>query len=415
MNILLLTSEFAPAAGGIGTYAREIATAAVRLGADVTVAAPDYADAAVARADRAAPFRTRRFRGGLHSMRDMPNKVRLAQAMVGADQHDVVHAVDWPFFLPVALARRRTAARLLLTVHGTEINEMQTATKRLAVRLTGAFGPRAEVVANSGFTRELFLSRFDVPAERVRAIPLGVSEFWLGARADPADVRRARAIDSDAVVMVTVARLTRRKGHLATLAALRLLPEALRRRITWLIIGPDGEADYVAELRSGAETTDADIRFLGRLPDEEVRDIYGCADFFCLTGVPDPSGRVEGFGLVYLEAGACDLPSVATDIGGVAEAVVAGRSGILVEPAAQAIADAIARLAANEHLRAMLGRGALTHTRRLSWDRCAAETYGLAPVDDLLLPPIDGTAVVLAPVDTAGIEAASSSHGNGNR
>jgi len=215
--------------------------------------------------------------------------------------------------------------------------------------------------------------------------------------------------------MVTVARLTRRKGHLATLAALRLLPEALRRRITWLVIGPDGEADYVAELRAGAEATGADVRFLGRLPDDEVRDIYGCADFFCLTGVPDPSGRVEGFGLVYLEAGACDLPSVATDIGGVAEAVVGGRGGILVEPTPRAIADAIARLAANEHLRAMLGRGALTHTRRLSWDRCAAETYGLAPVDDLRLPPIDGSAVVLAPVDTAGIEAASPSHRDGSR
>ncbi|HEY1546106.1 MAG TPA: glycosyltransferase family 4 protein [Xanthobacteraceae bacterium] len=414
MNILLLTSEFAPAAGGIGTYAREMAAAAVRLGADVTVVAPDYADTEVARVDRAAPFRIRRFPGGLHSMRDTPKKIRLAQAMVAAGRHDVVHAVDWPFFLPLALARRRTAARLLLTVHGTEINEMQTRAKRLAVRLTGTFGPRAEVVANSGFTRELFLTRFDVPAERVRAVPLGVSEFWFGPRADPGDVRQRLAVDPDAIVMVTVARLTRRKGHLATLAALRLLPESLRARITWLIIGPDGEADYVAELRGAADAAETDIRFLGRLADENIRDIYGCADFFCLTGVPDTSGRVEGFGLVYLEAGACDLPSVASDIGGVAEAVVAGRSGLLVASAPSAIADAIARLAANEHLRTMLGRGALTHTRRLSWDRCAAETYGLAPVDDLRLPPIDGTAVVLAPADLDGIEVAATGQHNGD-
>jgi glycogen synthase len=43
VNILLLTSEFSPATGGIGTYAREIAAAASALGADVTVVAPDYA------------------------------------------------------------------------------------------------------------------------------------------------------------------------------------------------------------------------------------------------------------------------------------------------------------------------------------------------------------------------------------
>jgi glycosyltransferase involved in cell wall biosynthesis len=409
MNLLLLTSEFAPAAGGIGTYAREIAAAAVRLGADVTVAAPDYGDAGVARADRAAPFRVRRFRGGLHSMRDLPNKIRLAQAMVGSGQHDVVHAVDWPFFLPLALARRRTGARLLLSVHGTEINEMQTTAKRLAVRLTGAFGSRTEVVANSAFTRELFLSRFDLPDGRVRAIPLGVAEFWFGPRADPAAVRRKHALDPAALVIVTVARLTRRKGHLATLAALRLLPEPLRARITWLVIGPDGEADHVAALRAAAAAADTDIRFLGRLPDEDIRDIYGAADLFCLTGVPDPSGRVEGFGLVYLEAGACDLPSVASNVGGVAAAVVAGRSGLLTEPAPAAIADAIARLAADEHLRAVLGRGALTHARRLTWDRCAAETYRLAPVDDLLLPPIDGAAVALAPADAAAVEATAGS------
>ena len=401
MKILLLTSEFAPAAGGVGTYAREMAAAAVRLGADVTVVAPDYGNAEVAQADRGAPFRTRRFRGGPHLMRDVANKVRLAHAIVGADQHAVVHAVDWPFFLPLALARRRTGARLVLSVHGAEIDDMQTAAKRLAVRLTGAFGPRAEVVANSDFTRDLFLSRFDVPAGRVRAIPLGVSEFWFGPRAGRDAVRREYALDPDVIVMVTVGRITRRKGHLASLAALRSLPEPLRRRITWLIIGPDGEPAYVAEVHRAVAAADCDIRFLGRLPDTDIRDIFGAADFFCLTGVADQSGRVEGFGLVYLEAGACDLPSIASDIGGVSEAVRADRSGLLVEPESAAIARAIAELATDEPHRVALGRGALAHARALNWERCAAATYGLRPADDILLPSIDRERVAIAPLGTS--------------
>jgi glycosyltransferase involved in cell wall biosynthesis len=400
MNILLMTSEFAPAAGGIGTYAREIAAAAVRLGADVTVAAPDYAVPGLAREDGALPFRTRRFPGGLHSMRDLPAKILLARALIAAGAHDVVHAADWPFFLPLALARKLTRARLLMTVHGTEINEMQAKAKRLAVRLTGAFGPRAEVLANSGFTRELFLSHFAVPSERVRAIPLGVSEFWFGARADRDDVRRRHSLDPDALVMVTVARLTRRKGHLMTLAALAALPERLRRRICWLIIGPDGERDYVAELRAAADAARGDIRFLGRLPNEDIRDIYGAADLFCLTALPDVGGRVEGFGLVYLEAAACDLPSVATAVGGVSEAVAAGRGGLVVEPTAAAIAAAIARLAGDEHGRAALGRGALAHARALSWERCAAETYGLAASEDILAPFVHNAPPACASLDT---------------
>jgi glycosyltransferase involved in cell wall biosynthesis len=177
--------------------------------------------------------------------------------------------------------------------------------------------------------------------------------------------------------MVTVARLTRRKGHHLTLAALARLPDDLRQRITWLVIGPDGEVDYVQELREMIANIDCDIRILGPLPSEKIRDIYAAGDVFCLTGLPESSGRVEGFGLVYLEAGAAGLPSIATDVGGVPDAVLADESGLLVAPDAGAIADAIAEMIIDRDMRAVLAAGAMTHARSLSWERCAARTYGL--------------------------------------
>jgi len=376
VNILLLTSEFAPATGGIGTYAREIAAAASTLGADVTVIAPDYAQDTTT-LDRSLPFDIQRFHGGLHSMRELPSKIRLARSLVGAKHYDVVHAADWPFFIPVALSRRRTQARILMTVHGTEINETQTALKRLAIRTTGVFGPRTSIAANSRYTRELFRERFDVDAARIHAIWLGVSDFWFGPHQGRAATRSAYGIAADRIVMVTVARITRRKGHAVTLAALSTLPTALRARLTWLVIGPDGEDEYVTQLKRIVASTDCDVRFLGTMSDENIRDIYGAADFFCLTGVPDPSGRVEGFGLVYLEAAACGLPSVATAIGGVPDAVLEDETGLLVSPSIEPIARAIAELAEDIHTRSLLAAGALAHARTLSWGRCAAETYDL--------------------------------------
>lgn len=134
-------------------------------------------------------------------------------------------------------------------------------------------------------------------------------------------------------------------------------------------------------------TSDCDVRLLGALSNEEIRDIYGAADFFCLTGVPDSSGRVEGFGLVYLEAGATGLPSVASNIGGVPDAVLAGQSGLLVAPRVDMITHVIRQLAEDDELRARLGAGAAAHARDLSWERCAAETYGLkrpSPSEDAL-------------------------------
>jgi phosphatidylinositol alpha-1,6-mannosyltransferase len=376
VKILLLSSEYAPARGGIGTYAREMALAASGLGAAVTLVAPDYgvdnrAD------DGAMPFAVHRFTGGLHSARDLPAKIMLTRDQLGATAFDVVHAADWPFFIPVALARGRTAARLLMTVHGTEINETQTALKRLAIRISGVFGPRTEVAANSRFTRDLFRAKFAIDPQRIYAIRLGVSAFWFAPGGVRAATRAIYDLAPDRIVMVTVARITRRKGHHLTLAALARLPEQIRRRITWLVIGPNGESDYVDEIRGMINVSDCDVRLLGALSDEEIRDIYRASDCFCLTGMPESSGRVEGFGLVYLEAGASGLPSIASDIGGVPDAVLADQSGLLVAPRVELIAGALQQMVDNRDLRDRLGNGAAAHARELSWERCAADTYRL--------------------------------------
>jgi phosphatidyl-myo-inositol dimannoside synthase len=376
VNILVLSSEYAPRRGGIGTYAREIAAAATQLGAKVTMVAPDYG-ADTSDADRTSPFPVHRFKGGLHSARDLPAKIVLARSRIGAAPFDVVHAADWPFFIPIALARGQTPARMLMTVHGSEINETQTMLKRLAIRASGVFGARTEVAANSRFTRDLFREKFDIDEHRIHAIRLGVSDFWSGRRKDRTAVRAHHDIGLDRIVMVTVARMTHRKGHHLTLAALALLPAQLRERITWLIVGPEGEAEYVDEVRRLIRTSQCDVRMLGALSNEDIRDLYGAADFFCLTGLPESSGRVEGFGLVYLEAGASGLPSIASDIGGVPDAVLAGQSGLLAQPRVEMIANLIQQIAEDNDLRTRLAAGALAHARDLSWERCAAETYRL--------------------------------------
>jgi glycosyltransferase involved in cell wall biosynthesis len=87
---------------------------------------------------------------------------------------------------------------------------------------------------------------------------------------------------------------------------------------------------------------------------------------------------VEGFGLAYLEAGAAGLPSVATDVGGVSDAVLADETGILVPVSVESTSQAIAEVATDRGLRAILAAGASAHARSLSWERCAAATYGLA-------------------------------------
>jgi phosphatidylinositol alpha-1,6-mannosyltransferase len=70
---------------------------------------------------------------------------------------------------------------------------------------------------------------------------------------------------------------------------------------------------------------------LGRVPDNDLPDLYGCADVFAMLCRTRWGGlEQEGFGIVFLEAAACGVPQVAGDSGGAAEAVADGETGVVV-------------------------------------------------------------------------------------
>jgi phosphatidylinositol alpha-1,6-mannosyltransferase len=94
-----------------------------------------------------------------------------------------------------------------------------------------------------------------------------------------------------------------------------------------------------------------------------------------------PHGHsVEGFGLVYLEAGAHGLPIVAHAIGGVPEAVVDGETGLLVRPGYTAeLTQAFARLLADPALRRRLGEAGRARALGRTWRDSALSLFGQPP------------------------------------
>ena len=120
---------------------------------------------------------------------------------------------------------------------------------------------------------------------------------------------------------------------------------------------------------------DLNVRFLGDLPDSELSGVYERADIFAMTSVTlDHS--VEGFGLVYLEAAAHGLPVVAHRVGGVAEAVVDGVTGLLVPPDRPAqLAAAFESLIHDASLRRRLGDAGRGWATRNRWRDAAAKLF----------------------------------------
>jgi phosphatidyl-myo-inositol dimannoside synthase len=376
MKILLLTSEFDPCRGGIGAYAREIALAAREIGHAVTLVAPDYLSDQTA-LDSALPIAVRRYRGKTPSWFKLPERIRLVRAIAAREKFDVVHAVDWPFYLPLALSPFRGRSRCVVTFHGSEINFMRHPRRALPVALARFWNGWADYVANSHFTAGHLVRTFpQAPKDKVHAIPLGVNRRWLNGRIDRADARARLKIAEDYFVLVSLGRITPRKGHMIVREALANLPRDISSKIDWNIVGPSQEEDYAAALRRAVAASGLNATFHGALSQAEIEVLLSAADAFCLPGFQDDKQQFEGFGLAYLEAGALGVPSIAARMGGAPEAVLDGETGLLTPPNdARAVAEAIRFLFENPVDRARLASGARAHAQASTWTRVARATY----------------------------------------
>ena len=124
------------------------------------------------------------------------------------------------------------------------------------------------------------------------------------------------------------------------------------------------------------------LTMAGDVPDAKLRAYYRDSDIFAFTSVPYGSS-VEGFGLSNLEASAFGLPILAFRTGGVEEAVLHDKTGLLCPPAdTRNLAAQLARLIEEPDLRARLGQGGVEHSRAFSWKGNVHRLFGplISPV-----------------------------------
>jgi phosphatidylinositol alpha-1,6-mannosyltransferase len=147
----------------------------------------------------------------------------------------------------------------------------------------------------------------------------------------------------DAELIVSISRLVPRKGFdVAIRAAARL--QASRPDLLLAIAG--GGRDE-ARLRRLAAELGAPVRFLGRVSNEALPALYGCADLYAMLCRNRWGGlEQEGFGIVFVEAAACGVPQIAGASGGAAEAVAHGETGLVIDRPddVDAVADAMRSL-----------------------------------------------------------------------
>jgi phosphatidylinositol alpha-1,6-mannosyltransferase len=372
-RILLVTTEYPPFTGGIGTYCSQIAAAAVRQGHDVTVLAPDYGGGNADAVADGGP-KVIRYPGGRYSVRSFFKLLWQVWKHADPAKYDVIHAIDWPSGMVLGFVNRFRRVPYRVTVHGTEILLMPDSRQ---VKLFGGnfFSAPDLILTNSHFTKSLLLEKFpSVDSGRAKVTLLGVDEYWFESAGDAAAVLTKHRVPADRACILTVARLDERKGHRLVLKALQGLPEPVADSAVYVIVGQGGD-DYTAELHRLAEECRVPVVFAGSVDNDELRALYASATVFCMPGEPHPR-RVEGFGLVYLEAAAQGVAAIASRVGAIPEVVVDGETGAIIEPLDdEALAAALLQCLGDPDYARRLGDNARQWARGFTWKRCAIQTY----------------------------------------
>ncbi len=158
----------------------------------------------------------------------------------------------------------------------------------------------------------------------------------------------AKSAQNEDCHLLTVGRLVKRKGHEQVIHAI-----LRRKNITYSIVGDGPEKKHLQALIHANRIEDR-VRIYDNASDQDLINHYNHADIFVMPTTQEKND-VEGFGIVYLEAGWFRLPVIASDIPGVDEAVQDGKSGMLVKNEDE-LNDAIETLCNNAPLREEMGK-----------------------------------------------------------
>lgn len=258
------------------------------------------------------------------------------------------------------LAVRLAGVQPIVTVHHPTPWADVNPRKRQMTRLTGYLAQA--VVVPSRATRDTMLEA-GIPARKIRLIPNGLRiPTNLPTRAE---ARRSLGLPEEAFIVVSLAQLVAHKGIADVIEAVARVPDPCGDMM--LVVAGDGPERGTLEQLAAARLGDG-TRFLGRVPD--TADVYAAADVFAL-----PS-RMEGFGLVYVEAAFHGVPSIGANVGGVPDVIADGETGLLVPQGdVPALATATERLRDSPELRHKLGEAARTRACTEFTETRMAERY----------------------------------------
>lgn len=282
---------------------------------------------------------------------------------------DIVHAHDGVtsiVLLPLIYVSRK---RFVITAHGLDVRYKKYFYRSL---IKQSLKKADLIICNSNETRTSAIAAGAHP-ETTIFIPLGVNDDFFFDNKPQARKYLKQHFDinlPDKIILAS-GRLVKRKGTRWFIE--NVFSELIKNHKDLLFLisggGPD-QKSLSALIRS--KKYENKIKLLGRTSEEELRNLYNGADIFVMPNIK-VSNDIEGFGIVLLEAGLCELPIVASNIEGIKDAIQDRENGILLKSGDKAaFIEEINRLLNDDKARIRLGKKARKFTlKNNNWDEIA--------------------------------------------
>lgn len=326
MKVLLLSSEFPPGPGGIGTHAFHLARQLHRRTWQVEVlTAQDYVTPEEAEAfRRAQSFPVVRWGSGGGFVRNSLGRWKALRSALRRDPPQVVVASGQRSTWMAALGLPRGIPWIAIG-HATEFGQRRSWQGRLT---RFAFRSADAVVYVSRFTERLAATS-GIRARRTYVVPNGADADAFRPL-DPGAVQSIREEFGvrDARVVLTVGNVTGRKGQEVVIRALPRVVAALPN-VVYVMVGLPTLKEPLERLATELGVA-RNVRFAGAVsPKDLVRWLNAC-DLFVMTSRTTAAGDCEGFGIAVVEAALCGKPAVVSGSSGLVEAIEPGGSGLVV-------------------------------------------------------------------------------------
>jgi phosphatidylinositol alpha-1,6-mannosyltransferase len=374
LRVMVLTDTFLPHAGGSRFYYYNLFKRIAGMGHEVTIATSKLQGwQEFDRREQTGTFKIQRHFIPLRdlSYSQLPKVAGpLLTALASSVFHrpDIIHCGDlYPAGLIGVILKRLLGLPFVAYCHGEDIT--LTDKRRFQPRLRDLIYRDADaVVANGDFAIENLL-RIGIQRDKIHKITPGLDTSVFYPFAVDSGLRQHYNIETDELVVMTVARLVPRKGHARVMRALAALGSTVPP-FKYVVVG---RGSIEAELRDLANQLGLGdkVVFAGFVADDKLNQHYNLADVVAMPNTEE-EGDIEGFGMVFLEANAAGKPVIGGRSGGTAEAVADGESGFLVD-SDEELRDVLERLLTDSNLRQHMGSTGLQRARaEFDWDTRAA-------------------------------------------